>query len=150
VQAHRHRRLAERLDRLFELHAASLELDAVLVEEVDEVLRGHGAEELALLGRLAALLVSQRLDAGPHGLGLRGGALGLGVRLLLDVVQVLEVALGGAERQLLGNQEVPRITVGDVAHLAAPPDLADVLEQNDFHGVSPSTRTAARPPCARA
>src|SRR3990172_11994287 len=52
VQPHRDRGLAERLDRLVEVEAPPLDLDAVPREEVDDVLGGHGAEQLALPGGL--------------------------------------------------------------------------------------------------
>ena len=48
-----------------------------------------------------------------------GGPLGLGVRLLLDVLEVLEVPRAGAEGQLLGNEEVARVPIGDVTHVAS-------------------------------
>jgi hypothetical protein len=52
------------------------------------------------------------------------------------VIQVLEVTGGRGERQLLGNQEIPRVAVGHVANLAAAADLADVVQQNDLHRLS--------------
>ena len=55
-------------------------------------------------------------------LGVFLDAVGLGLLLLLDVIQVLEVPRAGAERQLLGDQEVAGISVGDVTHLAPTSD----------------------------
>src|SRR6266850_4004024 len=116
------------------MHAAPLDRDAVLAEEVDDILRGDGAEELALLGGLAPLLEAERLDALAQRLGVALHAIGLGVGLHLDVLEVLHVARAGAERELLGDQEVAREAVGDVAHFAPAADLGDVVEQDDFHG----------------
>src|SRR5262250_2939176 len=106
VQTNRNDALTERLDRLVELHALALDFQTVLVEELHEVLRRDGAEELALLGGLAPLLVRERLDPVAQRLGVALDAIGLGVRLLLDVVEVLEIAGGGAERELVRNEEV--------------------------------------------
>src|SRR3954451_17326622 len=69
MDADRDARLAERLDGLVEVDAAALDLEALLAEELRDVLRGHGTEELAFLGGLAALLVRQRFDAGTQRLG---------------------------------------------------------------------------------
>src|SRR5205823_11576397 len=75
---------------------------------------------------------------------------GLGVLLALDLLEVLEIPGGGGERELLGDQEVTRVSVGDVADLAPAPDLRDIVEQDDLHGPSPPPGTAAGPPCAPA
>ncbi len=88
-------------------------------EEVHEVLGRHRAEELALLGGLPALLAHQGLDPRTHALGLAADAVGLGVLLLPDVIEVLEVARGGGHGQPLGEEEVARVAIGHVAHLAA-------------------------------
>src|SRR2546430_8460267 len=65
VQANRNARLAQRLDRLVELHPTALDLHALPPEEVDEILRRDRSEEFALFGRLALLLVHRFLDALP-------------------------------------------------------------------------------------
>src|SRR4026209_3036593 len=62
VQSDRDGGLAERLDRLVEVNPASLDLAPVLAQEIREVLRRARAEQLALFGGLAALLVGQCLD----------------------------------------------------------------------------------------
>src|SRR2546427_2525617 len=136
MQADRDGGLAERLDGLIELDALALDLHAVLLEEVDEVLRGDRAEELAFLRGLAPLLVHERLDPVAYGLGVALDAVGLGVRLPLDVIEVLEVARGGAQRELFRDEEVAGVAVGDVADLAAAAELLHVVEQDDFHGPS--------------
>src|SRR5437899_3565990 len=88
----KNKNLAERLDGLVELHASALDLHAMLVEEVDEILRGDRAEELAFLGCLTPILVGERFDHVAKSLGVALDAIGLGVRLLLDVIEVLEIA----------------------------------------------------------
>src|SRR3990172_5792803 len=135
VQPHRDRGLAERLDRLLEAEAPPLPLDAVAREEVDDVRGGHGADHLALLGGLPPLLVHERLDAAAERLGIALDPRRLGVLLRLDVVEVLQIAGGGAGRELLRGQEVPRVPVGDLADLPAAPDLRDVVQQDDLHGL---------------
>src|SRR5947209_4224060 len=83
-------------------------------------------------GRLASLLVGEGLDPFAQGLGIALDPIRLGFLLLLDVVEVVQVPLGRAEGELLGNQEVSRIAVGDVAHVPAASQLADVVKQDDF------------------
>src|SRR5207245_1739040 len=56
-----------------------------------------------------------------------------GVVVLLDVLEVLHVPGAGAERELLRDEEVARVTVGDVAHLAPASHLRHVVEQDDLH-----------------
>src|SRR5437879_6748613 len=138
VQTDRDGALAERLDGLVELDAPALDLHAVLVEEVDEILRGDRAEELAFLGRLPPLLVGEQFDPVTQSLGVALDAIGLGVRLLLDVIEVLEIARGGAERQLLRAEQVAGVAVRHVSDLAASAELLHVVEQDDFHRPRPS------------
>src|SRR5256885_3444139 len=123
VQPNRHHGLAERLDRLVERDPPALDLDRVPLKELHDVLRGHRAEELAFLGGLPALLVHERLDPVAQRLGLALDTVGFGVLLPLDLPEVLEVARGGAEGELLRDQIVARVPVGDVANLATAPDL---------------------------
>src|SRR3989441_1097063 len=56
MEPNRHRGLAERLDRLVQRDPPALDLDPVPLQELHDVLRGHRAEELSLLGGLPALL----------------------------------------------------------------------------------------------
>src|SRR5215510_1535311 len=133
VQANGDDRLSERFDGLIELHTLALHFHAVLVENLDQVLRRDRAEQLAFLRRLAPFLVGERLDPAAQRLGIALDTIRFGVRLFLDVLEVLEIARGGTERQLLGDQEISRVAVGDVADLAAPAELLHVVEQNDLH-----------------
>src|SRR5204862_6513031 len=100
MEPNRHRGLAERLDRLVQRDPPALDLDPVPLQELHDVLRGHRAEELALLGGLPALLEHEGLDPLAQRLGLALDAARLGVLLRLDLLEVLEVAGGGAEREL--------------------------------------------------
>src|SRR5438309_4311263 len=95
MEPNRHRGLAERLDRLVQRDPPALDLDPVPLQELHDVLRGHRAEELALLGGLPALLVHEGLDPLAQRLGLALDAARLGVLLRLDLLEVLEVAGGG-------------------------------------------------------
>src|SRR2546422_333341 len=85
-------------------------------------------------------------------LGFALDAARLGVLLRLDLLEVLEVAGGGAERELFRDQIVARVSVGDVTDLAAAPDLGDVVEQDHSHCCpsTPSPDRARGPPCGRA
>jgi len=150
MQTHGHAALAKRLDGLIELHATPLDLHAVLVEKIHEVLRCHRTEKLALFGGLPALLVDECLDLRANALGVGLRTISLGVRLVLDVLEVLQIACGGAEGELLRNQKVPRVPIGDIAHLAPTTDLAHIFEKDDLHGANPSRRTAATRRCAPA
>src|SRR5262245_7001868 len=133
MQAHRDRELAERLDRLLERDAFAVHLDAARAEEIRDVLRSDRAEQLAFLGGLPALLVGECLDARAQAVGVGLHPIGLRLLLLLDVLEVLEVAGGRGQRQPLGDEVVPRIAIRDVAHFATASDLRDVVEQDDFH-----------------
>src|SRR5207247_9657994 len=130
-----------RLDRFGEPDPPALDLDRVPFQELHDVLRGHRAQELALLGGLPALLVRERVDPVAQRLRLALDAICLGVLLPLDLLEVLEVARGGAEGELLRDQIVARVAVGDVANLATAPDLGDIVQQNDSHR-SPSYSVA--------
>ena len=50
------------------------------------------------------------------------------------MLEILEIAGGGGQRELLGDEEVPRVAVRDLTHLPAAPDFRDVVQQNDLHG----------------
>src|SRR5438132_12370632 len=119
MEPNRHRGLAERLDRLVQRDPPALDLDPVPLQELHDVLRGHRAEELALLGGLPALLVHEGLDPLAQRLGLALDAARLGVLLRLDLLEALEVAGGGAEREPFRDQIVARVSVGDVTDRAA-------------------------------
>jgi len=121
MQAHRHHELAERLDGLVERDAAPLDLDAVLREEAREVGAAHRAEEPALVGGLPALGEVQGLDGLGLALRVRPELRRLRVLPRLDLLDVLEVRGGGVQGELLGQQEVARVAVGNVADLTAAP-----------------------------
>src|SRR5262249_22197985 len=137
--------------RLIERDALAIHRNTARTEEIGDVLRRDGTEELAFLGRLAPLLVDESLDLRAQRFRVGLDAIGLRVLLPLDVFEILEIAGRGGQPKLLGYQEVARVAIGDVAHLAPSPDLRDVVEQDDFHGLSsPPPGTAARRRCAPA
>src|SRR5919197_3434032 len=144
VEPDRYDDLAERLDRLVQRDPTALDLDRIPLQELHDVLRGHRAEELALFGGLPTLFEDEGLDPVAHRLGLAFDAIRLGVLLLPDLLEVLEVAGGGAERELLRDEIVARVAVGDVAELAAATEFGDVVQQDDAHGSrsTPSPGTA--------
>src|SRR2546426_11281800 len=74
MEPNRHRGLAERLDRLLPRDPPALDLDPVPLQELHDVLRGHRAEELALLRGLPALLVHEGLDPPAQRPGFAPGA----------------------------------------------------------------------------
>src|SRR6266545_2339158 len=149
VEPDGYRVLPECLDRLVERDAPALDLDPGPAEEIGDVLGRDGPEELALLGRLAPLLVGEPLDALAHALRIGLDARRLGLLLALDVLQVAQVARGGGDRELLRDEVVARVAVGDVLDLAPASDLRDVVEQDDLHELT-RRRTAAARPCAPA
>src|SRR5438876_8050850 len=97
MEPNRHRGLAERLDRLVQRDPPALDLDPVPLQELHDVLRGHRAEELALLGGLPALLEHEGLDPLAQRLGLALDAARLVVLIRLDVLDVLYAAGGRAD-----------------------------------------------------
>ena len=51
----------------------------------------------------------------------------------LDRVEILEVGRGRVQRELVGQQVVAGIAVGDVADLTAASELRHVVEEDDLH-----------------
>ena len=74
MEADRNRILPDGLDGLVEPHPALLNVDAILREERDQILKGHGSVEPPFFGCLAG----QRTHEGVDDLSL---ALGVGLRL---------------------------------------------------------------------
>src|SRR5207247_8477627 len=99
---------------------------------------------------LSPLLIRDALDLVAQRFGVLFDPVGLGVRLLLDVIQVLEIAGGGAERELLGDEEVARVAIRNVPDLTAPAELLHVVEQDDFHRRSSSVETSGSNATVRA
>ena len=55
------------------------------------------------------------------------------VRLAL-LLHDLAVGVGCRHRQPFGQQEIARITGGDLHHFAAASEFIDIFPKNDFHG----------------
>ncbi len=123
----------ERLDGTLEDDLAAVDGEAAGGDGLGDVARRHRAIELAG--------VAGRAD-GDEDLAFELLGDGLGLFLELEVVgfelralglEVGAVVLGRAQRLLLRQQEVARVTVldvDDVAHLA---EAADALKQNNLH-----------------
>jgi hypothetical protein len=124
---------AERLDGALEDDLAAIDGEAAGGDRLGNVARGDGAVELTG--------IAGRAD-GDEGLAVELRGNGLGFLLQLEVVRLelgalaLEVSAvlrRGAQRLLLRQQDVARVSVldvDDVAHLA---EAADALQENDFH-----------------
>src|SRR5690242_17516290 len=97
VQSNVDRRLTEGLDGFIQMDAAAIGANALFVQEVRDVLRRHGPEQLALFRSLTALLEGQRFDATPQQLGVGLEAIRLRLLLRLDVVEVVQIALRRAQ-----------------------------------------------------
>src|SRR3989304_10191257 len=65
--------------------------------------------------------------------------------LALEVLQVLEVARGGRQRELLRQEVVACVAGGDVADLAAASEGGDVFHQDDLHLTLLESGGEARP-----
>src|SRR5262245_1783427 len=110
---------AEGLERLLEIDLVAIDVDATAGQRVTDVLRRERAVELAALADRAAQRAGRARDAGP-------GALGLFALALPLVLAAGDVVLPGPirparrrHRELLGDEEVRRVAVGDRLHLPA-------------------------------
>ena len=124
---------SEGLDRPLENHLAAVDGEAARRHRLGDVARRHRAVELAG--------VAGRAD-GDEGLALELRGDGLGFLLELEVVglelralglEVGAVVGGCAQRLLLRQQEVARVSVLDVDDVAHLTEAADALKQNDLH-----------------
>src|SRR5687767_2190767 len=111
VEPDRDRVLAERLDRLVERDAPALDAELVLIEERRDVLAGHRAEQLAFLAGLALLFVREPFDPRLQAFGIRLDARRLRVLVLLDHVEILQIARRGRHGEFLRDQEIAGVTV---------------------------------------
>src|SRR6185295_19292250 len=93
----------------------------------------HRPEELALIGGLPALGEGQPLDGLGLALGLVAELGRLALLTELDRVEVLQIGRGRVQGQLVRQEVVPRISVGDVADLAAAAELRHIVEEDDLH-----------------
>src|SRR6202023_93555 len=139
VEPDRNLDLAELLDGLVELPPAPVDLDTELrLHRLGQVDRGDRAEQLAALA-------GTRLHLDPPTTQPRGNGLG---RLALAAVARLAVAahrgrlsdgtLAGTHREPARHEEVARVSVGDVEHVALVAEVLDVFTEDDLHD-SPSS-----------
>ncbi len=135
------------LHRLIELDLPAVERDPVLLLECRrDVGVRHGTKQLAILP-------APQFQYHLHGLELDGQCLRviqLAVLALdgrgLDAIHLLLRALGRRLSQLAREQEVARITVGDLFRFAGFPGSLDILDQYDFHCTAlRPTRSSASP-----
>ena len=122
----------------------AVDVDAAAGERIGDVLGRDRAVELAALADLDAHRQGRAGDAGRGDLGVLALALAL-VLAARDVV--LPGAIGAAGRghgELLRDEEVGRVAVGDLLHLAALADLRHVLRQDDLHALRSSLLIQAR------
>src|SRR5437867_8261713 len=130
------------LDRLGQLDLAPLDLEALGRQPLRDVGRRHRAVER--LG-LADLARDHNLDRGQairhrlRDLQLVGF---LRLELRAFALDLFLVAVGGEQRQLARQEVVARVAVGDFHHLAAAPQVVDVLSENHFHNISSTTDNA--------
>src|ERR1039457_6369966 len=133
VQLHRHVELADMLQRLIQLDFAAIDRHALMLELVCDVSRGHRAKELIALARLAGEAYGHALDLLRQSLSiaLLGGSPPhrRGLHLLDDGA----IGVGGFNRQLLRDEIVAAVALGDLHHFAAGAELRYVFFQNDFH-----------------
>ena len=97
----------------------------------------HGAVELA---GVAGLADGKECLAGELGCNRLGFLLELEIaRFELGAVllEALEVVGRGAQRLFLRQQEIARVAVLDVDHIAHLAEAADALQENDLHAAAP-------------
>src|SRR5262249_16205230 len=133
MQADWHAELAERLDRLIESDATSLDVELVLAEECGDVASSDRSEEPILIRGLPRHCQMQGFDGLRQLVGLGEVLGGLAVLARLDALQVLQVRGRRRQRQLVRQEIVPRIAIRDIPDLAAPTKRGNVFEQNDLH-----------------
>src|SRR5688500_8968638 len=133
MQAQRHLVLAGLFDRLGELDLAPVDLDALRGEQLRDLRRGDGAEQLALFAHLHRDLERDRLDArllGVERLALPRHLVG---DHALVVLERLHARLGGGDRLALREQAVAREARAHLPRLAGVAEPRDVFAQDDLH-----------------
>ena len=126
------------LDRLAKLNALAVDLNAELgLDRVDDHGSGDGAKEDALLADLGVDgdLLAVELSLESVGVGQTDSL------TLLDVVatllELLQVALGSSNGELLRNQVVLGVTLSNVDDVTLAALALDLTKQNNFHGYPP-------------
>jgi hypothetical protein len=96
-------------------------------EERGEIRLADGAEEAPLIGGLAGLGEVQRLDCPCLLLRLGRELRRRRVLARLDLLEILQVGRRRVERQLVRQEVVARVAVGDIPNLAAAPERGHVV-----------------------
>ena len=126
------------LDGLTELDALAVDVHTELsLDGVSDHSGGNGAKEDALV---ADLDVNGDRLALEGSLGLVGGSQTDGLALgdvVATLVKLLEVALGGGNSELLGEQEVLSVTLSDLYDVTLAALALDLIEKNNLHDASP-------------
>ena len=125
---------AQVLDRMVENDLAAVEGEAAGGGGVGDVAGGDRAVEGAAVGGGANHHEGLAVELLRDLLGLAAGLEVAHLELGAVGLEALEVALGGAQRLALGQEEVAGVAVldgDDLAHLA---ELGDALEEYDLHG----------------
>ena len=121
------------LDGLTELDALAVDVHTELsLDGVSDHSGGNGAKEDALV---ADLDVNGDRLALEGSLGLVGGSQTDGLALgdvVATLVKLLEVALGGGNSELLGEQEVLSVTLSDLYDVTLAALALDLIEKNTF------------------
>src|SRR6478609_4695457 len=132
MEAHRHGVLAQRLDRMLQLDAPTVDLVPLARQLLGDVLGGDGAEELALFAGFARQpklnpRERRRLTLGAGPLGLQAHGPGLGLRR-----DTLLVAFGRLVGDPVVQEIVARVPRLDPHHLAGLAEGLDVFAQDHF------------------
>src|ERR1700686_904799 len=126
---------ADDLDRLVELDAALVNLEALRLQSIRQIGGRHGTEQLVGLAGLARELYGHLVEQG----GLLLGRFLFGGRTLgerdADFFQALDVGGRSLERELLRQQIVAGIAGGNFHDFTASSEFFDVFLQNNLHGV---------------
>jgi hypothetical protein len=119
------------LDRLVEVDLALVELDAAgLADRIDDVLRGDGAEQAAVVAGLVRDREHRLVQELGVVAGLGGGLLERLVGLDLTALRGRDRALGGGLRELARDQVVAQVALRDVDDRPAAAQRLVVLEHD--------------------
>src|ERR1019366_1318975 len=133
VQLDRNVEFAHGLQRNVEIDLAAVDREALGFQRVRDVGRGDRAEQLIVLARLAGkrqFLAGELLSQGFRAALFLGSLAHRGGLHLLDDGLV---AGGRFNRQLVRDEVVAAIALGNFHHVAAMAELVYVFLQNDFH-----------------
>src|SRR5512143_2767177 len=129
--------IAQLLDLRGELDELAVHRDPRLPERLGDVARGDRAEELPFLARPGREGEGDRGDLLREGLGRLPGLLRPGLDDPLVVLQGPDVPDVGRDGELLRDQEVAAVPVGDLDDVAGLPQLLHVFAQDDLHRAPP-------------